>query len=263
MDNTLLNFLIKNNYKTITRYEFIQRVKEFLGVHEISNEQNVIYFSHPKGYEIDLKNQFINSYEVDLNYLIEMQKLEKGTTYIYNNRFICYNKIIFNDDISSITQILFDKEAIEDVVIYFDYEKNQNLLNFALNNLDINNEEIIYLQHIIFYNDKSKEFFFKKDLLIKILEKYEVFFIRIIQVFIEFWEYFSMSDSKKYPTIAFMLDILLNKYHKEFYDISHLAYLVLNNSYIEKKEILQNFIGNNYYNYTLLKEYSKFYLFKE
>lgn len=256
----LLDFLTKNKYKPLENNKFREKVKEYFGISEFDDRKDVVYFSHPKGYDIDLKHQFINIYETELYFLVEMGTLDKGIQDLVNNRFVCYNKIIFNDDISSITQILNDLKAVEDLVIYFDYEKNPMLVSIALNNLDTHNIETIYLEHIIFFNDRSKKDFIKRNFLFKILEKDEVFFTRIIQTITEFWNDFSVNDSYKYNALAYMLNILLKKYHKDEYNIHNVAYIVLNNAYIEKDMILLEFIKNDYYAYELLKEYSQFYI---
>lgn len=258
----LLEFLKKHNYKVPDNHNFTEKVKEFFGILK-KDERDVIQINHPKGYEINIKLHFIDVFEVNLIFMIDTKLLEEGVSDLYNNRFVCYNRIIFNDDISAITQILQDLKAIEDVVIYFDYEKNLMLLNFALNNLDTNNTDIIYLEHIIFYNDRSRKEIFKRNFLSKILEKNDSFFIKIIQTIIEFWDEFSVEDSQKYIALAFMLDILLEKSHKEEYDVNSIAYLILNNSFVENEKIFLNFEEMNYYGFQLLMQYAKLFIIQK
>ena len=257
--NLLLEFLIKNGYKLPQESNFKSKVKGYFGISEFSKEEDVLFFNHPKGYDIDVKEQFINTYEVELYFIQEMKILEQGIKNEDNNRFICYNKIVFNDDNPSITQILHDKKAVEDLVIYFDYEKNPILLNFALNNLDVSNKEIIYIEHLVFYNDKTREEPIKKHLLLKIIEKNENFFTIIIQTLVEFWDNFSAKDIYKYQVLAFMFEELLKKYEKEGDLNDNKAYLILNNSYLKNEIILEDFRKNNFYDYKLLKKYSETY----
>lgn len=255
----LLEFLKKHNYKVPDNYNFKEKVKQFFGILK-NDERDVIQINHPKGYEILIKNHFIDVFEVNLSFIIETKLLEKGLNDLYNNRFVCYNRIIFNDDISAVTQILQDLKAIEDVVIYFDYEKNLILLNFALNNLDTNNTDIIYLEHIIFYNDKSRLEIFKRNLLSKIIEKNELFFIKLVTKLVEFWNDFLAEDLQKYIALAFMLDLILKKSHKDGYDVNSTGYLILNNFYVENDKIFQNFEDMNYYGFEFLTEYSKIFI---
>lgn len=256
----LLNFLLKNGYKQPKVIDFKNKIKRYFGITEITESESVLNFLHPKGYEIDIENQYIDIFEVDTNYLQENKTLETNINDDINNRFICYNKIIFNDDIPSITKILHDKKALEDLVIYFDYENNPMLLNFALNSIDLNNNEIIYIEHLIFYNDKTRQEPIKENLLLKILDKDETFFVQIIQSLVEFWEKFHTEDLNKYRSLAFLLNELLKKHHKEIIDFStNEGFLILNNVYVENQTILDYFNNQDYYNYELLKKYSNTY----
>ncbi|MEC3874195.1 hypothetical protein [Chryseobacterium salviniae] len=256
----LLGFLIKNGYKLLQESDFKNKLKEYFGILEFSKDEDVLFFNHPKGYDIDVKGQFINTYEVELHFLQEMEILEQGIRNEDNNHFICYNKIVFNDDSPSITQILQNKKAIEDLVIYFDYEKSPILLNFALNYLDTDNNEVIYIEHLLFYNDKTRQEPIKKHLLLKIIEKNEDFFITIICVLVEFWDGFSTKNIYKYRALAFMFEELLKKYDVEKdNNEGNKAYLILNNSYVEKEDVIENFVKNNFYGYALLEKYSNIY----
>jgi hypothetical protein len=258
--SALQEFLLKNGYKLLNENDFQSKIKDYFGISEFSKNEDVLFFNHPKGYDIDVKGQFINTYEVELYFIQEMKILEQIIKKEDNNHFICYNKIVFNDDNPSITQILHDKKAVEDLVIYFDYERNPMLLNFALNNLDVSNEEIIYLEHLIFYNNKLKEEPIKKGILLKIIDKNEDFFINLIQNLVNFWEEFSVQDAYKYKALAFLFEELLKKYHKEEQSmIDNRGYIILNNSYVKKKIILDHFDKQNYFEYKLLKNYSETY----
>ena len=260
MMNILLNFLLKNGYKQLKETDFKSKVKEYFGISGFSKEQDVSYFSHPRGYEIDLKQQYINTYEVEPYFLQEMKILEKGISDEYNARFLLYNKIIFNNDISSITQVLHDKGAIEDIVLYFDYEHNQMLMNLALNNLDTNNDEIIYIEHLVFYNNKTQKEPIKKNLLLKILEKHEDFFIKILQSLVEYWEEFITDNQHKYYAVAFMLEEFLKKHHEEENGLSqNKSYLILNNLYLEKRDLEKYFSAKKYFGFQLLTNYSETY----
>lgn len=256
--SVLVDFLKKNNYKFISKNSFQEKIKEFFGIFDYS-ENKIFHLFHPKDYEINTELKFIDTYEVELDFIIETNILEKGLGDLYNNRFVCYNKIIFNDDISSVTQISHDLKAIEDVVIYFDYEKNSNLLDFAIKNIDTNNTEINFLEHIIFYNDKSRMETFKRNLLLKILGETEVFFIKIIQIFVKNWDDFSAQNQQKHIALAFMFEILLQKSHEEEYNTKNISYLVLNNSYIQRETIFQVFEKMNYYGFEILLKYSKLF----
>ena len=68
----LLEFLVKNNYKPPEKFDFKSKLKEYFGISDVSKESETEYLSHPNGYEIDVKNQFLNTYEVEIYFLQEI-----------------------------------------------------------------------------------------------------------------------------------------------------------------------------------------------
>ncbi|MFC6269752.1 hypothetical protein [Frigoriflavimonas asaccharolytica] len=136
ISQTLKSLLLKNSYKTIDKKDFLEKLKTYFGIENLDKE--IIILFNQKGYEINIEQQYMNTYPFEQEY-IKKYVLQEGVKNEYNNKFIYYNKIIFNDNISAITSLIGNKESVEDIYFYFDYEKNTMLNKFALSNINYDN----------------------------------------------------------------------------------------------------------------------------
>lgn len=187
ISSLLKSLLKKTGSKELSDHDFSSKLKTYFGIN--IDESDLIILANQKEYHIDIKNKFIDTYPFELYYIDEFI-INDSSENEYNNKFITYNKIIFNDDISSITLILNNKENCKDIYFYFDYEKNNILSHIALQEIDYKNFESDYIQHLFLYNNKEKSII-KNHVISKILQNnkdVENYFIKIIDEIFNLWE---------------------------------------------------------------------------
>lgn len=251
----LREFLENNGFKEIDKSLFQNKLKKHFGLQKPNSK--IIILENQKGYEVNNEFQYLNTYPFE-NSFIETFILKERMKNKYNNKFIAYNKIIFNDDISAITSIMGDKESREDIFFYFDYEKNIMVNKLALNDLDYENFDSDYIEHILFYNDKDREEVIKKDTIIFILNKgKKEYLTKIIYEILNLWDTFLTEDLYKYKALAFILESLLNC--EIDIDLTKRSYVMLQNIYVTYNHVLTAFKANAFFDYKLIAEYTNIF----
>lgn len=257
ISSSLKLLLIQNGFKEISEQDFSSKLKSYFGI--TIDERDLIILVNQKEYYIDIKNKFIDTYPFEPYYIDEFIINERSENE-YNKKFITYNKIIFNDDLSSITSILNNKENYKDIYFYFDYEKNNMLNHLALQEIDYKNFEPDYIQHLFLYNDKEKSII-KNHVISKILQNnkdVENYFINIIDEIFNLWENIYSENIHKFLLISVLLEKLLEKFESDK-NIEKCKPLV-NFMYSIHENLLDNFIKENFFDGNLLKKYSNQYL---
>lgn len=253
----LKSFLIKNGIKNIDKKSFFEKLNKHFAIQDFDSE--IITLFNQKGYEINVTEQFLNIYPYERDFIIDCV-INSGIDNEYNNKFIACNKIIFNDDISAITNIIHDKESREDIYFYFDYEKNVMLNQLALRDINYNNLETDYIQHLFLYNNKEKPI--KTHVISHIInsksKEVEKYFLEIINNIFNYWENINSEDIYKFQLVAYLIEKLLHKYEDES-DFEKCKPLIqyVNSLY---ENLTDTFIKNNYFEEILLEKYTNRYL---
>ena len=257
---TLKSLLLKNSYKTIDQKEFLERLKRHFGINNYDKE--IIILFNQKGYEVNIEKQYLNTYPFEPEY-IKKYVLQEGVNNDYNNKFIYYNKIIFNDNISAITSLIGDKESVEDIYFYFDYEKNLMLNKFALSNINYRNFELAYIQHLFLYNDKSRnpiKVEVIKHIFKNMPKEVEDYSLQIIEMYFINWQDIISEDKYKFHLIAYLLEQLLKKYENE--KTTEKSVPLVKYIYTLHKSTVEIFIKENYFENKLVNYYSNTYFEK-
>lgn len=246
--------LAKNGFKEISEQDFSQKLKIYFGVN--TDERDTMILANQKEYDIDIKNQFINTYPFE-PYYIEEFIINEGSENEYNHKFITYNKIIFNDDLSSITSILQSKEGRDDIYFYFDYEKNIGLNQLALRNINYNNFEPDYIQHLFLYNNSKNSNTIKLqhiNYISKNNQNSEDYFLLVINCIFSYWDNIFHNELEKYKLICILIDELLVKNEKT-QNLERNSALI---KYIYSlyEDLTSKLVSNNYFEQKLLAKYS-------
>lgn len=247
--------LIKNGFKEISEKDFSTKLKTHFGIN-ISEQNSTILLHNEKEYDIDVKNKFIDTYPFE-HYYIEEFVIQEGLENEYNKKFVLYNKIIFNDDISSITSILHDKQSREDIYFYFDYEKNTMLNQLSLRDINYNNFEPDYIQHLFLYNNQDSSTT-KTHIVSHIVKNHskeiDDYFLNVIETIFNYWEHIKFEANHKYQLIALLIEKLLEKNHQQKDEEKSRALIKYIYSMYENLE--NHFIKEEYFENLLLKNYS-------
>ncbi|WP_281631992.1 SH3 domain-containing protein [Flavobacterium luteolum] len=264
----LMRDLLKGNgYKFLEHSEFKNKVVEYFGVDIDNAKFNDVYLESGLGYTALSYEGFIDTYQVDRGVIdgagdAFADILKDGLNNDYNIDFINYNKILFNDDLSAISKVNLDKDKVEDIVVYLNYEKN-NLLNnsFVKNIKKVDNYNESFKWHLLWYNNKTKPDVIRKKILQDIANKKPDFIFDLA--------YFLKNNSNKIKektdgslidaTLAFLIEVELQHYEdKDLND--NKGYSLLNNFYIQNPKMLDRFKSQKFYGYPLIDSYTKKYL---
>ncbi|MGN7809524.1 SH3 domain-containing protein [Flavobacterium sp. 22076] len=264
----LMRDLLKNNnYKFLEHSVFKNKVVEYFGVDIDNAKFNDVYLESGLGYTALSNEGFIDTYQVDRGVIdgagdAFADILKDGLNNDYNIDFINYNKVLFNDDLSAISKVNLDKDKVEDIVVYLNYEKN-NLLNnsFVKNIKKVDNYNESFKWHLLWYNNKTKPDVIRKKILQDIANKKPDFIFDLA--------YFLNNNSNKIKekidgslidtTLAFLIEVELQHYEdKDLND--NKGYSLLNNFYIQNPKMLDRFKSQKFYGYPLIDSYTKKYL---
>ncbi len=264
---SMRDLLKNNNYKFLEHNAFKNKVIEYFGVDIDNAKFNDVYLESGLGYTALSNEGFIDTYQVDRGVIdgagdAFADILKDGLNNDYNIDFINYNKILFNDDLSAISKVNMDKDKIEDIVVYLNYEKN-NLLNnsFIKNIKKVENYNESFKWHLLWYNHKAKQDVIRKKILQEIANKKPDFIFDLA--------YFLNNNSNKVKektdsalideTLAFLIEVELQHYDdKDLND--NKGYSLLNNFYTQNSKMLERFKSQKFYGYPLIESYTKKYL---
>lgn len=161
-------FLKSKGYKIPTEQEFKQRSLDYFGI-DVDTMTSDCQALHSKyDYQCFTKNgrflltysetfrvsQF-KGYEVPLTPIQGLELLNTPDNE-FSPALIAYNKLLFNDNADLSVKQYFKKNrasALQEVVIYFNYEKNPLLYELSL---PVWNDDLRYMWHFIFYNNSKK-----------------------------------------------------------------------------------------------------------
>ncbi|WP_353120694.1 SH3 domain-containing protein [Myroides odoratus] len=168
----LYEALLKNNFKPISKQQFIERNMYYYGAwvedyfRNKEDESQILPYPGDDNY-IDKKRLFLNTM---MEYLFhEISNIEEAKLRLSNTmdheveRFFAYNKLLYNDDPLAVLYFLLNADDAYVVVVNYDYNKNEELVDRVIDQLEFNP---IYWQNaidILLYKDyRVNEYFIKK-----------------------------------------------------------------------------------------------------
>ncbi len=263
----LMKKLLKdNNYNYPKNEEFRKRIREYTGVDLENSKYNDVYLKNGKGF-IALDNEgFIDSYQVDRGSIdgagdAFSDILSGGLNESLNEDFINYNKVLFNDDLLSIAKVIADKKIIDDIVVYFNYEKNLNLYTTLINSIKkIDDHPKDFNLALLWYNDKSKPEIIREKIISDLENKNPQYIYDLT--------YFLFLNNKKInevdeklinKTLAYLINIQLKRDDEK--DLSsNKGYQLLNNFYVQNAQFLETLQNSNYFDFKMVDKYTQIYL---
>lgn len=257
------SYFSKSNFKN-TQENFNKVNAELLGIQPetLQNGYNdLLIFNEPTNYQISREGEYIkigNDILPDLDSVRE--KVNDNLKYPYFEEVTALNKIIYQDDLTSILQVAFNNaDLAADIVILFDYEKNENLLQSALKTIG-NWEDIeeSYKLAFVFYNHSYK---IREKLLRKLQPKDSLLYALTFYLADNQQKIIastSISRKNLEKAIAFLLQIGFE--NKEEVDIqTDMSYELLHNIYVSYPELTEIFKKNSYFGYDDLEKYTQEY----
>ncbi len=268
----MVNFLKDNNFKFPSDEIFNEKVTDLFGVDinksKFDDVAPLINGSNSyihNVYSIMRKERFIDFYELDRGIIDGGGDALKD--YLTKQRsnddeFILYNKLLLNDDISTMPFIIKDTFHLQNIVIYFNYEKNTVLNNQLIRTLKhLEDVPDSFKVSLLWYNNLSKKEVIRKKLLSDILINNSEYIFDLSYFLFLNKNNIVPKQNIKYinSTLAYLIEIQLKK-DEDKDASSNKGYTLLNNFYVQNNLILKDFQNNSFYNYPSLKKYTELYL---
>lgn len=258
----LMNKLLKdNNYKYPNHEDFRNKIVDYFGVDIDTSKYNDVTVPN-LAIAISSEN-FIDTYSLDRGDIdgagdAFSEILKEGSENEFNKDFLYYNKILFYDDITSVSKVINDTTRLENLVIYFNYEKNdllnKNLIKNIKNIADYNDD---FKFHLLWYNNRDKSEIIRKKIISDIAVKKSDFIIDLSYFLfkkrVEIKD--NISSELFNETLAYLLEVSL-KIHNDEDTETNIAYRALNNFY-EDDSNLPNKLKD--FDFPMLKKYTKIY----
>ncbi|QXU49238.1 SH3 domain-containing protein [Chryseobacterium sp. D764] len=225
---------------------------------------NVLIFNEATNYQISKEGKYIkigNDILPDLDNV--KADIKSNKDYPYFEELLSLNKIIYQNDLISILSVASKNTDLAiDLVVLFNYEKNETLFNSAIRNIQ-NWDDIEQSSRLsfVFYNSTTNVFKIREKLLENLKSKDS--FLYALTTYLadnkdNIIKKNGIPDSTLQKAIAYLLQLGFTG--KENIDIqSDKTYLLLNNIYISHPELRDSFKKNKYYGYPSLEKYSKDY----
>uniref|UniRef100_A0AA94F3P5 SH3 domain-containing protein n=2 Tax=Flavobacteriaceae TaxID=49546 RepID=A0AA94F3P5_9FLAO len=264
----MVKFLKDENFKTLDNIEFKKRIQELFGVDIDESEYDDVN-PRLKGaetnihniYSIMRKDNFIDFYILDRGKIDGAgDPLKSMLTDERSNEdnFILYNKLLLNDDISVLSYILNDKTSLEDIYVYFNYEKNESIKNKLISTLkDIDDYPVEFKNSLIWYNDINKNENIRKNTLVEIGKKKPDFLFDLTSYVI------SNRETIKKPfnaytdkAIATLISIQLDLSTGDFVS-GNKGYALLNNMFVQNPSMKEILKKQSYFDFENVKKASE------
>lgn len=233
-----------------------------------SGYNDFLVFNEATNYQISKEGKYIkigndilpdlDSIKVDIN---------SNKKHPYFEELLTLNKIVYQNDLNSIlTVVSKNPDLAIDLVVLFNYEKNETLFSSAVRGIqnwdDIEQSTRLSL---VFYNSTTNSFKIREKLLESLKSK-ESFIYALTNYLADNKENITKTNGIPSSTlekaIAYLLQ--LGFIGKEDIDVqSDKSYLLLNNIYVSHPELKDSFQRNKYYGYPSLEKYAKDYTLLE
>jgi len=179
--------------------------------------------------------------------------------------FLAYNKLLFNDNPSSLSYFYKHKDNAIDVVFDLDYENNDLLIQRAIEYACQNSYIVNDVTNVLFYNNPSRGY---RKKLITMFYKYAETskermetFENLVYAYYKHYKQINVRQKVKDECLVCLLDCL-NKYDEKHQDnilkvMDKKVYQHLSNFMLVDKELIQRMEKNNYYGSTALRDVAK------
>ncbi|WP_313000403.1 SH3 domain-containing protein [Chryseobacterium gleum] len=225
---------------------------------------DILIFNEATNYQISKEGKYI---KIGNDILPDLDNVEASINsnqkYPYFEELLTLNKIIYQNDLTSILSVASkNPDLATDLVVLFNYEKNEALFNSAVKNIqNWDDIELSSRLSFIFYNNNTNSFKIREKLLESLKSK-DSFLYALTTYLADNKDNIVKTNGIEHSSIekaiAYLLQLSFTG--KENVDIqSDKSYLLLNNVYISHPELNKSFQKNNYYGYTSLEKYSKDY----
>ncbi|MCS4302312.1 SH3 domain-containing protein [Chryseobacterium sp. BIGb0232] len=266
-ETKIIESYFKNNKFENTEEQFNKINADLLGIQpkKLQDGYNdFLAFNEATNYQISKEGKYI---KIDNDILPDLDNVKvdinSNKKLPYFEELLSLNKIIYQNDLTSILNIASKNPNLTtDLVILFNYEKNEALFNAAVKNIQ-NWDDIEQNSRLafVFYNSSTSSFKIREKLLVSLKPK-DSFLYALTNYLADNKENITKTNGIPHATlekaIAYLLQ--LGFIDKEDIDIqSDKSYLLLNNIYISHPELKQSFQKNKYYGYASLEKYSKDY----
>lgn len=225
---------------------------------------DILIFNEATNYQISKEGKYIkigNDILPDLDNI--KASINSNQKHPYFEELLTLNKIIYQDDLTSILSVASKNSDLAiDLVVLFNYEKNEVLFNSAVKNVQ-NWDDIEQSSRLsfVFYNNTTNSFKIREKLLESLKSK-DSFLYALTSYLADNKDNIikanGITPASLEKAIAYLLQLGFTG--KENVDIqSDKSYLLLNNVYVSHPELKDSFQKNKYYGYPSLEKYSKDY----
>jgi len=179
--------------------------------------------------------------------------------------FLAYNKLLFNDNSSSLSYFYKHKDNAIDIVFDLNYENNDLLTQRAIEYACQNGYIVNDVTNVLFYNNPSRGY---RKKLITMFYKYTESgkdrmetFENLVYAYYKHYKQINVKQKVKDECLVCLLDCL-NKYDETHQDnilkvMDKKSYQHLSNFMLVDKELIQRMEKNNYYGSTALRDVAK------
>lgn len=179
--------------------------------------------------------------------------------------FLAYNKLLFNDNPSSLSYFYKHKNNAIDIVFDLNYENNDLLTQRAIEYAFQNGYIVNDVRNVLFYNNPSRGY---RKKLITMFYKYAETskermetFENLVYAYYKHYKQINLKQEVKDECLVCLLDCL-NKYDETHQDnilkvMDKKVYQHLSNFMLVDKELIQRMEKNNYYGSTALRDVAK------
>ena len=261
-------FLENNNYKVKSNDVFGNFNLNNLNLKKTqikdSGYSEIRIFNEIIDYQISNEGKYIKIGQdimADLDSLKE-NILTKNEKTPYFDDILNLNTALYFDDPISIGNILSRNIDLGiDMVVLFDYEKNNLLYSFVLNKIKALDEYPTYFRFsLLWYNNLSKPEFIRKKLIQDLFNKNHEFVFNLTNFLFENQGKLDNVNKQQIDaTLAYLLDIQLRFYeNKDLRD--NKGYELLNNFYVENDDIMKRFQNLSFFGYKSIEKFTKIYI---
>ncbi|WP_160139941.1 SH3 domain-containing protein [Chryseobacterium sp. c4a] len=250
-------------YSYPSAIDFNTRNRAYLGINSKDTDS--------KGYsEIVINNEYID-YQINQNYKFikigqdDLPDLDHVKTEIKQNKKLPYfedvldlNKVLYQDDKNAIANIInWKKDLAADIVILFDYEKDDNLNKAAVKKItSIKDQPHYFNWSILFYNDKSKDQTIRKELLLTIFNNNANLISDLVRFIVNNKTPFNQAKTDE--ALVYLLHLQLKKNENNDWKQNE-GFGMLSYCYDKDRDLMKRLKSTNFYNDPLIKNATEAY----
>ncbi|TWP26798.1 SH3 domain-containing protein [Apibacter muscae] len=257
---TQAKFLASKGYKVPSEENFKKYCKDYFNLDLESIKEEYFQPIGEDGYGLSVKQKFINTFPESIfynpntsddNYNINQafENLNKKEN-LSSEKFVSYNKLLFNNDSLVVHYFIKKTDDLKEIVLFFDYEKNDILYNILLRDLNLKNTlGIEDTYHILFYNNPTKGF--KRKLITDLVINQGINALKkLTDSYYNHWKEINKTLKEKDICLVYLINLLIefdrNKVVTTIYEKPSYSYL--SNFLDLDLDLGVRLKENNYYN---------------